>query len=567
MGTDTREQSDGSSAGVTQAAGELALADTQIVGTPSTPLGAADRSSKALRDMADAETERGELRRGVLVAVWLWPTFTLLDVYMALFLYPATPVWHFLAMRGVEQAVLLFLYRISGRPGFSVKWLRVEVLSAVQLCAVFIALMALDFGGLNSVYMHGLSVIILAVAITLPARWQSATRTLAPIALMHPIVMGIAAVFSPDMRGQWADRQALLTFASQYTFVLSMVGAGAMSSQLVWAARQQVYQARKLGRYRLEVPIGEGGMNQVWLAWDVPLRRHVALKILRPGTAPRLRAVERFEREARAASTLADPHTIRMFDYGASDDGIYYIAMEYLRGADLAALVSDHGPMPLARVIHFAAQACASLSEAHDVGIVHRDVKPQNFFVTHVGDDHDFLKLLDFGIAQVLEVENADHLTQTGTLAGTPAFMAPEVCRGGRADARSDLYALGATMYFLLAGSPPFDGPSPGQVLAAHMVQAPERPSVRRGEPIPEALEQVVLRCLAKDPRDRFQTARDLGAALAQLADVNAWTAEDARRFWQGERAAKLGRREAPTMEAMPVTRAEIDRPAGAAGA
>lgn len=565
-------RSDGGSAGVTQAPGGLALADTQLLetssrGTPPAALGAADRSSKALRDIADAEAERGEVRRGVFVAFWIWPAFTLLDVYMTVFLYPATPVWHFLAMRGFEQAVLFFLYRMSGRPGVSVKRFRVGFFMAVQLCAAFISIMALDFGGLNSVYMHGLSVPILAIAILFPVRWHSAVRNLAPIALMYPVVMGVAAALSPDVRAQWTDRHHFLPFVGQYTFVLSMVAAGAMSSHFVWAARRQVYQARKLGRYRLEVPIGEGGMNQVWLAWDAPLRRHVALKILRPDSAPRFRAVERFEREARAASTLANPHTIRIFDFGASDDGIYYIAMEHLRGADLAALVSDHGPMRLARVIHFAAQACASLSEAHDAGIVHRDVKPQNFFVTCVGDDHDFLKLLDFGIAQVLEVESAEHLTQTGTLTGTPAFMAPEVCRGGRADARSDLYALGATMYFLLAGSPPFDGASPGQVLAAHMLQAPERPSVRRGEPIPEALEQVVLRCLAKDPRDRFQSARDLGAALAQLADVSPWTAEDSRRFWQGERALKLGRREAPTMEAIEVTSADTDKPAGAAGA
>lgn len=567
MGSDKAGRPDGGSAGATQATGGLALADTQILGTPTTPLGAADRSSKALRDIADAEAERGEVRRGVAVAFWIWPTFTLLDVYMALFLYPATPIWHFLAMRGFEQAVLFVLYRMSGRPGVSVKRFRVGFFLAVQLCAAFISIMALDFGGLNSFYMHGLSVPILAIAILIPARWHSAVRNLAPIALMYPVTMGVAAALSPDVRAQWTDRNHFLPFVGQYTFVLSMVAAGAMSSHFVWAARRQVYQARKLGRYRLEVPIGEGGMNQVWLAWDAPLRRHVALKILRPDSAPRFRAVERFEREARAASTLANPHTIRIFDFGASDDGIYYIAMEHLRGADLAALVSDHGPMPLARVIHFAAQACASLSEAHDAGIVHRDVKPQNLFVTHVGDDHDFLKLLDFGIAQVLEVESAEHLTQTGTLAGTPAFMAPEVCRGGRADARSDLYALGATMYFLLAGSPPFDGASPGQVLAAHMLQTPERPSVRRGEPIPEALEQVVLRCLAKDPQERFQTARDLGAALAQLADISPWTTEDSRRFWQGERATKLGRREAPTMEAIEVNRAATDNPAGAAGA
>jgi serine/threonine-protein kinase len=185
--------------------------------------------------------------------------------------------------------------------------------------------------------------------------------------------------------------------------------------------------------------------------------------------------------------------------------------------------------------------------EAHEVGIIHRDIKPQNLYVTRAGDDHDFLKLLDFGIARVITTEDDAHLTRTGVLRGTPAYMAPEVCRGERADARSDLYALGATLYFLLAGAPPFEGASHGQVLAAHMTQVPIPPSLRRGEAIPEAVEHVVLRCLAKEPHERFQSARELLAALTLLLDDAAWTAQDAARFWSVDHVAKLGRMDAPT--------------------
>jgi serine/threonine-protein kinase len=225
--------------------------------------------------------------------------------------------------------------------------------------------------------------------------------------------------------------------------------------------------------------------------------------------------------------------------------------MEYLRGINLAALVGGHGPLPPARMVRFALQACASLAEAHDANIVHRDVKPHNLFVTRAGDDHDFLKLLDFGIAQVMATEPETRLTQPGSSPGTPAYMAPELSRGERADARSDLYALGATMYFLLTGSPPFVGTTAAQVITAHVVQEPERPSVRLGEPLPQALEEIVLRCLAKDPQNRFQTARELASALDQLALSPAWTAEAAQRFWQVERAVKLGQWEAATSDSL----------------
>ena len=525
--------------------------------SPGAAFGDSHPGRQSLKDRTVAESARAELRRASYMGCWVWGAFTLLDVYMAGFLYPATPSWHFLAMRAFDELLFIVAYLLSLRPNLPVKWLRAVWLSGIQFCALFISLMAIDFGGLNSVYMHGLSVAMMVIAIVMPARWQTALLTLAPVALTFPGVMAAAAWFSPSVRSAWLDRYSLLTFFSQYAFVLAIALVGSISSHLVWAAHRQVYQARRLGRYRLEAPIGEGGMNQVWLAWDTTLRRNVALKILQAGSSPNAHAVRRFEREAMAASKLADPHTIRIFDFGASDDGVYFIAMEYLRGADLAALVAGHGPMPPARMVHFALQACASLAEAHDAGIVHRDVKPHNLFVTQVGDQPDFLKLLDFGIARQLQAEPDGSLTQTGMPSGTPAFMAPEVCRGERSDIRSDLYSLGATLYFLLAGSPPFVGPSTGHVISAHLLQEPEPPSARRGEPLPEALEQVVLRCLAKEPRDRFQTARDLAGALAPLANALPWTSEDATRFWQSERTAKVGRWTAPTSDSVEV--AKID--------
>jgi eukaryotic-like serine/threonine-protein kinase len=495
----------------------------------------------------DEETIRRAVRRAMRVALWIWPSFTLLDVLMATVLYPAAPLWHCLGMRLIEQVIVVGVYRLSLQPEVSGRRLLLAYNACFLFAAVFVALMAFDFGGLTSSYMHGISIVVLLRTALVPAPFSVALLTSTPMVLTFPAIMGAAACFSPPIRAAWLDLTNLLTAASYYIFVPASGVIGALSSHVVWAAQQQVYQARKLGRYRLEAPIGKGGMSEVWLSWDETLQRNVALKLLRSKDAPDPAVVRRFEQEAHAASKLSDPHTIRIFDFGASDDGIYYIAMEHLRGADLAVLVRNYGPMPIARAIRFAVQACRSLIEAHEAGIIHRDIKPQNLFVTRVGDDHDFLKLLDFGVARVLERGEDAQLTSSGMLCGTPAYMAPEVCRGERADERSDIYALGGTLYFLLTGELPFEGSSSGQLFMAHMTQPPLAPSVRRGPTVPEAVDKIVLRCLVKDPRQRFQSARELYEELAPLVDDIAWSAADAARFWIYVRADKLGQIEAPT--------------------
>ncbi|WP_234023896.1 serine/threonine-protein kinase [Sorangium cellulosum] len=511
----------------------------------------------------DTESVRRAVRRAIRVALWIWPTFTLVDVFMAIVLYPAAPVWHCLVLRAVEQAFAVAAYRLSGRPNVSGRLVLLTYDAAFLTAAIFIVLMAIEFGGLTSAYMHGLSIVVLLRTALVPAPFSKAVVTSAPMVLSFPAIMGIAAFFSPSIRASWLDLTTLLTAVSHYIFVPASGVIGAMSSHVVWAAQQQVYQARKLGRYRLEAPIGKGGMSEVWLAWDETLQRDVALKLLRTRDAPDAAVLKRFEQEAHAASKLSDPHTIRIFDFGASDDGIYYIAMEHLRGADLAAIVRTHGPMPVARAVRFAVQACRSLIEAHEAGIIHRDIKPQNLFVTRVGDDHDFLKLLDFGVARMVEGGQDAELTSSGMLCGTPAYMAPEVCRGDRADARSDIYALGGTLYFLLTGELPFEGTSSGQLFIAHMTKAPLAPSVRRGAAVPPAVDRIVLRCLSKDPRHRFQSARTLFDALVPLLDESAWSPADAERFWIADRAEKLGQPEAPP-ERLPSARGRSTRSAAA---
>jgi serine/threonine-protein kinase len=296
-----------------------------------------------------------------------------------------------------------------------------------------------------------------------------------------------------------------------------------------------VFQARQLGRYRLKARIGSGGMGEVWLAWDDGLKRDVALKILaRQATGEDL---QRFEREAFAASSLKSAHTIRVFDFGASDDGVWFIAMEHLDGADLATLVGEYGPLPIARAIRFARHACASLTEAHAGGIVHRDIKPANLFVTHAGDEYDLLKLLDFGIAKVAREDEDATVTQAGWLAGTPAYMSPEVCRGEVHGTRGDIYSLGAVLYFLVTGTPPFTTENVAALMMSHVNDPPDSPSQRLGTLVPRDVEAVILKCLEKRPEKRYASVSDLDLALARCSLPRPWTNEEARNFWTAYRA------------------------------
>jgi serine/threonine-protein kinase len=203
------------------------------------------------------------------------------------------------------------------------------------------------------------------------------------------------------------------------------------------------------------------------------------------------------------------------------------MAMEHLEGVDLATLVEELGALPVPRALRFARQACAALSEAHDVGIVHRDVKPDNLFVCRMGDDGDFLKVLDFGIARIEGADEDATVTRAGWVHGTPAYMSPEVCNGARADARSDVYSLGAVLYYMLTGTPPFTAPTGAAVMVAHVNEPVEPPSARVPG-VPADVEHVVMRCLEKSPAQRYLSARELDEALARCGDSLASTGERA---------------------------------------
>jgi serine/threonine-protein kinase len=297
-----------------------------------------------------------------------------------------------------------------------------------------------------------------------------------------------------------------------------LFGAAAITlagGHAVWTLRRQLYEARSLGRYRLKRRIGRGGMGEVWVAHHRTLRREVAVKILRPDREMDRTAVLRFEREVQATAELNHPNTVRVFDFGVTEDGLCYYAMELLQGEDLGAILKRKGRIPHDRAVALVAQACRALAEAHARGIVHRDIKPENIFVTSLPGERDLVKVLDFGLAKVAVAREKDKgLTGDGWAVGTPSYMSPEILRGEAADPRADVYALGCLLYHLLCGTPPFEYPDVGDILRAHLNKSAKRPSARLRRALPEDLERVVMRCLRKDPGQRFASAKELARAL-----------------------------------------------------
>lgn len=283
-------------------------------------------------------------------------------------------------------------------------------------------------------------------------------------------------------------------------------------------------------RYRVERALGIGGFGAVYLCTQLAMEQRVAVKVLRSEHLSSVEHVKRFTREAQAVSRLKHPNTIHIFDFGVHQDGALYLAMEYLEGETLADRLDRNQRLPWRQLVHVAVQICHSLTEAHAVGLVHRDLKPENIMLLPVAGDTSFVKVLDFGIAKVQDPSRPQqsNLTEAGMIMGTPTYMSPEQAKGEEIDARSDLYALGVMMYESLTGRPPFADETAMKVLVAHIKDQP-KPFAREGAvaEIPQALEQIVLQCLAKEPVDRPQTAALLAEVLrATLTEPDAVAAE-----------------------------------------
>ncbi len=364
------------------------------------------------------------------------------------------------------------------------------------------------------------------------------TRTVAWVVLGMAISPLLALAFlteHPDASAAIAHFHSAEQTGSNALFLFIAAGMAIYGSVVLNGLRTELHVARKFGQYQLVRKLGEGGMGEVYLAEHNLLKRPCALKLIKPEAGTDPVAMARFEREVQSAARLAHPNTIEIFDYGLTGDGTFYYVMEYLQGQSLGDLVRTHGPLPAGRVIYLMRQVCGGLAEAHGMGLVHRDLKPANVFVAVRGGESDVSKVLDFGLVKLTRDPGAANLTSDMTISGTPMFMAPEQTVGDRSlDARADIYALGAVMYHALTGQPPFTGENAFAIMMAHS-RDPVVPPSQLNPSVPADLEQVVLRCLAKKPEDRFPNAKALGQALAACAAANEWGANRAEAWWAAE--------------------------------
>jgi len=374
------------------------------------------------------------------------------------------------------------------------------------------------------------SYVLLARAIALPSTPQ---RT---VWIGIGVALPMIAVTEPIIRARPSPGPLpIMVWLDVIPWMVAAIVMSVVASRVIFGLRAEAAANRRLGQYTLDEKIGEGGMGMVYRAHHALLRRPTAVKLL-PLEKAGAENLARFEREVQLTAGLSHPNTVSIFDYGRTVDGVFYYAMEFLDGINLDQLIKADGPQPPARVVRILQQVSGALSEAHGIGLVHRDIKPGNIILCERGGEPDVAKVVDFGLVKRFlhnETDATMAATIVQTLLGTPLYMAPESIAGsGDIDARSDLYALGAVAYLLLTGTPVFQAASVVEVLAHHLHTAPEPPSQRLGRPLPGELEQVVLQCLAKSPDDRPSSAKTLRGRLAIIRTGDSWTEEDAARWW-----------------------------------
>lgn len=391
------------------------------------------------------------------------------------------------------------------------------------------------FKGVGAVGLWSLIIPFVVPLSTMRASWGALASVLSfpLILLLSVMVYGI-----PDHFRHWLPR----FLVDQTVPALMMAGLGVYGSRAVYQLTRELSRAKRMGSYQLVERIGAGGMGEVWRAKHRLLVRPAAIKLIRAENLGRRNgqesrtALARFEREAQATAGLTSPHSIEIYDFGITEEGTFFYVMELLDGLDLRSLIERFGPVPPERAVHLLRQTCHSLADAHSRGLIHRDVKPANIFACRRGLDHDFVKVLDFGLVKRSDGSGADRtqLTGEGIASGTPAFMAPEMATGERQiDARADVYALGCVAYWLLTGKLVFEGDTTMKILLQHIRDVPVRPSARSEIELPEELDLVILQCLEKNPDRRPADTRILDARLAAVAGLlPAWNPERAEDWW-----------------------------------
>ena len=382
------------------------------------------------------------------------------------------------------------------------------------------------------------SLLMLIDAIYVPKAWRRAAF-MSSLLAMVPLatVFGIHLIHPESV--YWINEmrvdgiKPIVVLEVDTVFLLTLAAISSFAAHTISRLRSEVVEARRFGQYRLGERIGSGGMGEVYLAEHEMLKRPCAVKLIRPEVVLRAGTIARFEREVRINATLSHPNTVEIFDYGRTEDGAYYYVMEYLPGMSLADLVARHGPLPPGRAVYLLRQVALALQEAHEAGLIHRDIKPSNIFAAKRGGVDDVAKVLDFGLVRPVASPSSPGQSDDGQILGTPLYMSPEQATGSRSlDASSDIYSLGAVAYYLLTGRPPFDEGTAIGAIIAH-ARDPVVPPSEHAPGIQADLDNIVLRCLAKDPQKRYPDAESLEIALSHCSCASSWDKTRARQWWR----------------------------------
>jgi tRNA A-37 threonylcarbamoyl transferase component Bud32 len=444
---------------------------------------------------------------------------------------------------GVVTTILgLFAIRLCRHCSYSLTKLRIAELVIFGCPAFFFLMMGLrdtsmmlnlpDGHARLATIITAWMLLLFTYAMFIPNTWQRAAVVLGVMGAI-PIAM-ITYFYTNPAYAELASRSDYAGYTSGQILTIAIVVMIALVGvHTIGTLRREAFAAKQLGQYRLKRKLGSGGMGEVYLAEHQMMKRPCAVKLIRAEKAGDPRMLARFEREVRATAKLSHWNSIDIYDYGRTADGTFYYVMEYLPGHNIGEVVEGYGPVPPSRTAFLMDQVCGALAEAHGIGLVHRDIKPANIFCAYRGGVFDVVKLLDFGLAKpTMEKAQDAQLTLAGTVTGSPLFMSPEQASGDdTVDARSDIYSLGAVMYYMLTGQPPFMSDNPLKVMIAHASQEVVPP--RQINPdIPVEFEEIILRCLEKDPDHRFQDVASLRLALREIAFDDPWTSDLAAQWW-----------------------------------